>query len=145
SGTLALLLAAVAAAGGESAYYRVDLAPSGQIIATDLPVTKGTMVVFHRYPSGDLVSLRRTEVRGVVRIPPAAAEATRPSEAAVPIRNLAMQGGAPTSAPAARRPAGTAAPPPTASASPRWNGYDPWAVTSPGDIPPMELSSPANA
>src|SRR5262249_17507127 len=59
----------------------------------DLPVTKGQMVVFHGYPSGNLMSMPRSSVKTVVQIQPEQAKYTNLAESVVPIGNLAMQGG----------------------------------------------------
>jgi hypothetical protein len=77
----------------EATFYEIDLVPSGSVISTDLPVTKGTMVVFHKYPSGLLMSMRRSDVKRVTRVSPASAKSTNLAERVVQIGNLAMQGG----------------------------------------------------
>ena len=108
--TAALLLAAAAARAAERAYYRVEMAPSGSMIASDVPVLKGNTYLFHGYPSGTLVSLRRSDVRRIVQVSAAAATQTNPAGSVVTIGNLAMQGGSAqagaTNASAARKPAG---------------------------------------
>ena len=108
--TAAFLLAAAAASAADRAYYRVETAPSGSMIASDLPVLKGNTYLFHGYPSGTLVSLRRSDVRRIVQIPPATATAANPADRVVSIGNLAMQGGSAqagaTNASAARKAAG---------------------------------------
>jgi hypothetical protein len=87
---VALLLASPAAA--EPAYFRLELAPSGSQVSIGEPVVKGGMVVFHAYPDGKLMSLRRSDVRSTTRI--AAKDAAGPSTTdPKPIANLAMQGG----------------------------------------------------
>ena len=90
---LALLLASPAAV--ETAYYRLELSPAGSQVAIGEPVVKGGMLVFHAYPDGKLMSLRRSEVKNTTRITAkeaAAPAATNPK----PISNLAMQGGTAT-------------------------------------------------
>jgi hypothetical protein len=74
-------------------FYQINLIPSGSVIAKDFPKTRGTMVVFHKYPSGELVSMRRSDVGKVAQIPAATAQATDLAQAVIPIGNLAMQGG----------------------------------------------------
>jgi hypothetical protein len=74
-------------------FYEIDLVPSGRVISMDLPTTQGTMVVFHKYPSGLLMSLRRSDVKKVTRISPDTAKSTNLAERVVQIGNLAMQGG----------------------------------------------------
>jgi hypothetical protein len=79
------------------AYYRIELAPSGSYVAIGTPVTKATGIVFHAYPDGKLMSLRKSDVKKVSAI--TAQEAAGPANKdLVSIGNLAMQGG---SAPAA--------------------------------------------
>ena len=84
----------------EHVYYRIETAPSGSMIASDAPVLKGGTYLFHGYPSGTLVSLRRSDVRRITQIT-AAAAAGNPAASVVAIGNLAMQGGSVSSAPAA--------------------------------------------
>lgn len=93
--TVAVLFACASALRAETTYYQIDLVPSGTMISTDLPVTKGTMVVFHKYPGGTLVSMRRSELKTVTKVSAAAVQAanTNPSDAVIRIGNLAMQGG----------------------------------------------------
>jgi len=92
-GAVALLAAAAAASAAERAYYRIEMTPAGQMIASDLPVLKGNTYLFHGYPSGTLVSLRRADVRKITQISASAATATNPADRIVSIGNLAMQGG----------------------------------------------------
>jgi hypothetical protein len=89
----ALLACGLTLRAGDKTYYQIDLVPSGSVISTDLPVTKGTMVVFHKYPSGLLMSMRRSDVKRVTRISPQSAESTNLADRVVQIGTLAMQGG----------------------------------------------------
>jgi len=89
----AILVACAFALRAEETYYQVDLIPSGKLIARDAPVARGTIVLFHKYPDGTLISMRRSEVRQITRISAQAAAATNPAQRLVPIGNLAMQGG----------------------------------------------------
>jgi hypothetical protein len=86
----ALLAAPLLAA--EQGYYRVELAPSGSTIASDRPVADGNQYVFHEYPSGTLVSVRRDEVRAVVAISTGEAEKSNPARNLISIGTLAMEG-----------------------------------------------------
>jgi hypothetical protein len=88
----AVLLACAFALRAEQVFYQIDLAPSGKVISQDLPVAKGTTIVFHRYPDGALMSMRRSEVKTLTRITPQTAQATLPKEKLVQIGNLAFQG-----------------------------------------------------
>ena len=97
---------AAAAPQAAPAYYRVELAPSGSYVVIGELVTRGNTVLFHAYPDGKLMSLRRTDVRKISPI--TAQEATAPAKKdLVSIGNLAMQGG--SGAPPAAAGAGTAA------------------------------------
>jgi hypothetical protein len=89
----AMLACAFALRAAEATYYQIELVPTGTVVSTDLPVTKGTMVVFHKYPSGDLVSMRRSELKKVTRVGAAAVQTKNPADAVIQIGNLAMQGG----------------------------------------------------
>jgi len=89
----AVLLACAFALRAEQKFYQIDLVPSGRVISSDLPAARGGMVVFHEYPSGNLVSMRRSNVKSFTQIPAATAQATNLAERVVPIGNLAMQGG----------------------------------------------------
>ena len=89
-----------ATATPETAYYRIELAPSGSYVAIGALVTRGNAVVFHAYPDGKLMSLRKTDVRKVSPI--TAQEAAGPAKKdLVSIGNLAMQGGSGAPAPGA--------------------------------------------
>lgn len=81
------------AAAAEQAYYQIDLVPSGRMISTDVPALKGGAYLFHGYPSGTLVSLRKSNVRQITKITGQAAGATNAGDAVVQIGDLAMQGG----------------------------------------------------
>jgi hypothetical protein len=101
----AVSLACAFALRAEQVFYQIDLVPSGRVIAQDAPVAKGTTIVFHRYPDGVLMSMRRSDVKALGKITPQAAVATLPQEKLVQIGDLAFQGTAqagPASAGAAR-------------------------------------------
>jgi hypothetical protein len=75
--------------------YQIDLVPgkgdSGKIISRDLPVLKGTVYVFHTYPTGTLTSVRKSTVKQISKMSPPAVAAANPT-AIKPIGDLAMQG-----------------------------------------------------
>jgi hypothetical protein len=105
---LAVVLFLAAPQAAEPAYFRMDLAPTGSQVSIGEPVVKGGMVVFHAYPDGKLMSLRKTDIKATSRITAkeaAAPAATNPK----PIANLAMQGGTGTIVGASGQPGGTAA------------------------------------
>jgi hypothetical protein len=95
----ASLLLVAAAAMAETAYYRVELLPSGSLVAIGAPVARGTTLLIHAYPDGKLMSLRKSDVRSFSPIT-AQQAATPAQKSLVPIGNLAMQGGG-TQAPSA--------------------------------------------
>jgi hypothetical protein len=119
----AWLLAATSGTA-ETAYFRVELVPSGSLVSMGTPVARGGMILVKGYPDGKLMSLRKSDIRSITPI--TAQEATKPAQkAVVPIGDLAMQGGgAPAgsaSAPgsASGRSAGTRAPGPATAQGPR--------------------------
>ena len=71
-------------------YYQIELAPSGKMLAAAKPVLKGGTYVFRSYPAGTLMSMRPSQVRYIT---PVTIDPTDPTFKAVPIGNLAMQGG----------------------------------------------------
>ncbi|MFI5415423.1 MAG: hypothetical protein ACHQ16_07200 [Candidatus Lutacidiplasmatales archaeon] len=77
----------------EPAYFRLELEPSGSQVSIGEPVVKSGILVFHAYPDGKLMSLRRSDVKSSKRI--TAKEAAAPANPK-PIANLAMQGGTAT-------------------------------------------------
>ena len=90
-----LVLLFLASPAPEPGYFRLDLSPSGSQVAIGQPVIKGGMVLFHAYPDGRLMSLRKTDIKATTPITAkeaAAPLATNPK----PIANLAMQGGTAT-------------------------------------------------
>ena len=103
-----ILVACASTLRAEVKFYQIELIPSGKVVSTDLPVTKGTMVVFHGYPSGNLMSLPRSSVKRVVSIAPDSAKSTNLAEQVIPIGNLAMQGGSSQAGPQNARTVGAA-------------------------------------
>jgi hypothetical protein len=91
--SIGILLACALSLRAQEMFYQIDLIPSGRLIARDAPVARGNIVVFHKYPDGTLISMRRSEVKQVVQISARTAAATNPAQRVVPIGNLAMQGG----------------------------------------------------
>ncbi len=76
--------------------YEIELVPTdkgdtGKIISRDLPTLKGTVYVFHVYPTGTLTSVRKSTVKQITKLTPKAAAAMNPT-AIKPIGDLAMQG-----------------------------------------------------
>jgi hypothetical protein len=71
--------------------YQIELVPSGKLVSQDLPVLKGTTYLFHQYPSGTLISVRKSTVKQISKMSPTAVAAANPT-ATKRIGNLAMQG-----------------------------------------------------
>jgi hypothetical protein len=71
----AVLLAGVAATSAAAPaapnLYRIELAGGGAVWAKDAPMQSGTLVTFHRYPDGVLVSIRRSDLVRVAITKPA--------------------------------------------------------------------------
>lgn len=88
----AILMGSALVLRAEQKFYQITLIPTGTVIAMDVPVTKGQMVVFHGYPSGNLMSMPRSTVKSFAQIPAMDAKTTN-VDRVVPIGNLAMQGG----------------------------------------------------
>ena len=100
----AALLTAAAVSAQPAADYQLDLVPTGKMLSKDQPVLKGGTYVFHSYPAGTLMSLRRSQVK---LIAPVTAQSSDAAYRVIPIGNLAMQGGStqagPTNASAVAR------------------------------------------
>jgi hypothetical protein len=97
----AVLLVCALALGAEQAQqalYQIDLVDTGKandtgkILSRDLPTLKGTIYLFHVYPTGTLTSVRKSAVKQITKLSPAAVAAVNPT-AIKPIGNLPMQGG----------------------------------------------------
>ena len=84
------MTAAAQQAAPPAASYQIDLAPTGRMLATDKPVYRGGAYVFHSFPSGTLMSLRRSQIKTIT---PVTVDPSDPSYKVVQIGNLAMQGG----------------------------------------------------
>ena len=91
----AVLLVCASALGAEEVLYQIDLVEhkgdTGKIISRDLPTLKGTVYLFHTYPTGTLTSVRKSAVKQISRLSPTAAAAVNPTSI-VPIKDLAFQG-----------------------------------------------------
>ena len=71
--------------------YQIDLVSSEKLISRDLPVLKGTTYICHQYPTGTLISIRKSTVKQITKLNSTAAAAVNPT-AIKPIGDLAMQG-----------------------------------------------------
>ncbi|HSE65026.1 MAG TPA: hypothetical protein VLG15_15580 [Thermoanaerobaculia bacterium] len=87
----AAVLAYASMLGAEEALYRIDLIPSGKAVSKDLPVLKGSSYLYHAYPTGTLVSVKKSSVKQISKMTPAAAEDIKTTRT-VRIRDLPFQG-----------------------------------------------------
>jgi len=104
------LLAFAFALQGQQTFYQIDLVPSGMLLSAQPPASKGTTLVFRRFPDGTLMSLRKTDVKKVSQITRDQALLS-PADQVVQIGTLAMQGGSSQAGPTnvnAVRPRGAA-------------------------------------
>lgn len=76
----------------EEALYQIDLVPSGKSISRGLPTLKGAQYVYHEFPGGTLVSVRKASVKAITKMSPRAAAAVNPRTRLVRIGDLAFQG-----------------------------------------------------
>ncbi|HLN93820.1 MAG TPA: hypothetical protein VK389_08155 [Thermoanaerobaculia bacterium] len=90
--TAGIVLACAFALGAEEILYQIDLVPSGRLVSRDLPVLKETTYVFHEFPRGTLISVRRSTVKQITRMSPRAAALVNPKTRLVRIGDLAFQG-----------------------------------------------------
>ena len=94
---LAALLVSFTAHAQQATYYQIELTPSGKMLASAKPVWKGGTYLFRSYPSGTLMSLRPSQIKYIT---PVTIDPSDPTYKAVPIGNLAMQGGSTQAGPA---------------------------------------------
>jgi hypothetical protein len=102
----AVLFACALALRGQT-FYRIELVPTGQLIAKEAPVWKGTILMVRRHPDGTFVSLRKADVKKIAAISKAE-EALSPSQQVIQIGDLAMQGGSSQAGPTNARAVGAA-------------------------------------
>ncbi len=62
---LAGALAASASPAASSSYYALGLKGGSEVFSTDVPLRKGRVLVFHRYPDGTYMSLAASEVEKI--------------------------------------------------------------------------------
>lgn len=76
----------------EEVLYQIDLVPSGKSISRGLPTLRGAQYVYHEFPGGTLVSVRKSSVKTITKMSPKAAAAVNPRTRLVRIGDLAFQG-----------------------------------------------------
>jgi hypothetical protein len=94
-GTL-ILVCAVTAQAADQVLWQIDLLPSGKAISKDAPVAKGGSYLYHEYPTGTLISVKKTTVKQITKLTQAAAAAVLPKNQVTSIRDLPMQGPKPS-------------------------------------------------
>jgi hypothetical protein len=87
----AVLVACAFALGAEQTLYQIELVPSGKIVSLDAPTLKGTNYLFHQYPTGTLISIRKSTVKQIGKMSMAEKVAANPTRV-VPMRDLPFQG-----------------------------------------------------
>ena len=87
-GFSAFFVAGLAAAG--SAKYRIEMSDGRQILATDLPVARGSVLTYHPYPAGPLTGVP-TEM--IVRVVSDKGTETRTTETTMTVRGTRLSGG----------------------------------------------------
>jgi hypothetical protein len=128
--------------------YRIDLAPSGQMIARDEPKLKGRTYVFHTWRENTLMSLRQADVQKVTKLTGMDAFKVHLEQlGAKRIGNLPMEGGGSVAVVGGETGGGHPSAAPVENKTPyNWiyqgvpGVTDAWAppsavVSSPGDVP----------
>ncbi len=74
--------------------YRIDLLPTGRMIARENPTLKGTTYTFKTWKDGKLMSLRKADVKEIVKVTGVPAFRIQQEERGASLNdNLAMEGG----------------------------------------------------
>lgn len=63
--SIAVLVLGISAFSSARTLYRIEIRGGAPVIAQDQPVTRGSVVVFHRYPDGRLTGVPRELVGGI--------------------------------------------------------------------------------
>jgi hypothetical protein len=87
-----LLIGACVPLLAQETLYQIDLIPSGKIISRDMPQLKGASYLYHAFPAGTLVSVKKSSVKQILKLSPEAAAAVNPRTALKQIDDLPMQG-----------------------------------------------------
>ncbi len=88
--SMALAFFAAGFAAAASARYRIELSDGRQILATDLPVARGSVLTYHPYPAGPLTGVP-TEM--IVRVVSDRGTETRTSAPTMTVRATRLSGG----------------------------------------------------
>lgn len=88
----AVIFVCAFALGAEEVLYQIDLLPSGKAISKDLPTLKGGSYLYHQFPTGTLISVKKSTVKKISRMAPEATAEIDPKKQLTNIRDLPMQG-----------------------------------------------------
>ena len=83
---------ALAALAAEEVLWQIDLLPSGKAISKSEPTLKGGSYLYHQYPTGTLISVKKSTVKKVSKMTPEAIATVDPKKQVQQIRDLPMQG-----------------------------------------------------
>lgn len=89
---IAILLLGSSALFAQEILYKIDLIPSGRIVSRDMPQLKGAIYLYHAYPTGTLVSVKKSAVKQIAKMTPEEAAAVNPRTALKRIDDVPMQG-----------------------------------------------------
>ena len=87
-----IFVCAGAAQAADQVLWQIDLLPSGKALSKDAPVAKGGSYLYHEYPTGTLISVKKSTVKQITKLTQAAAAAVLPKNQVTSIRDLPMQG-----------------------------------------------------
>src|SRR5436309_5170176 len=69
SGTVAAAAAPPKPAAAPASIYRIETGGSGVLFSADRPVQSGELVLFHQFPGGALMSVKRADIRRIAAEP----------------------------------------------------------------------------
>ena len=88
----AVVLACASTLAAEEVLWQIDLLPSGKVISKSEPMLKGGSYLYHQFPSGTLISVKKSTVKKISKMTPQAIAEIDPSKKVQQIRDLPMQG-----------------------------------------------------
>ena len=84
----AVIFVCAFALGAEEVLYQIDLIPSGKATPTDLPTPKGGSYLYHQFPAGTLISVKKSTVKKISKMTPEAIAQVDPKQQLTSIRDL---------------------------------------------------------
>ena len=88
----AVVLVCASRLTAEEVLWRIDLLPSGKAISKSEPTLKGGSYLYHQFPTGTLISVKKSTVKKISRMTPEAIANVDPKKQVQQIRDLPMQG-----------------------------------------------------